>query len=484
MRNPGDHRRPGHDLEVIGGDVLPDQAYGQRHRPALGQPGAGGQGLGGDGRAQVQAGHEQDEAAGRDLGAAGQVDQDEVVVRAQRLQGGADARRAGGPAAPVSGQDGHAEPGGQDGDQAVGAEGGLLGGQVAPAQAGDDVVPDEQAEASRRVGVQQRHPGAGDGAGAREVEQEGADAQSAAGPGEHDDAGARRVLGAQQGGDEPVGAVGRGELLQGESAQAASAQVLDGGVGEHVDGAKEEDGVGGLRESVDDVGQVAHGAQHRVAAGAGAHESEDLLDPGLGQGVGQRLRQGIGRRRARWERGGGVGPGGGARRVVRCDKGDGVGLVDRSGTVRQDDGNGGIGRGRGSGLGLNDSIGLNGGLGPSGGARPSGGNCPRRENEDTDVGRRRRLIGDGRCGRGRHGAPRCGGPCRARRVRRRPGARRIQEGRRCGRVGHGSSLGRGGAKEDRRADRRARSGRCREDRGIPLPRGAQAPRPLHLQGGP
>ena len=40
-----------------------------------------------------------------------------------------------------------------------------------------------------------------------------------------------------------------------------------------------------------------------------------------------------------------------------------------------------------------------------------------------------------RCGRSGHGAPRCGGLRRARRIRREPGARRVREGRRCGRVG-------------------------------------------------
>ena len=332
------------------------------------------------------------------------------------------------------------------------AEGGLLGGKVAPAQTGDDVVPDEQAESPRRVGVQQRHPGAGDGAGAREVEQERAGAQSTAGPDERDDAGARRVLGAQQGGDEAVGAVGRRERLQCKSVQAAPAQVLDGSACEHVRTAQEEDGIGRLHDLIDDVGQVLHGAQHRVAAGTGAHEGEDVLDPGLGQGGGQRLPQGIGRGRTRREcsgrvvRGGWVGRNrayrggearrssrdcrsgrrGGLGRVVRYDKGD------RVGAARQHGGNDGVGPGEG--------LSLSGGVGPDGGGRPG------HDDEDTNTGCRWRLIGDRRRRRSghsrysRHGPPGRRRPCWARRNRCGPGTRCIQEDRRCGRVGHGSSL--------------------------------------------
>ena len=156
------------------------------------------------------------------------------------------------------------------------------------------------------------------------------------------------------------------------------------------------------------------------------------------------------RDRARRGRGGGLG------RVVRYDKGDRVGAADLGGW------NDGFGPGEG--------LSLSGGVGPDGGGRPG------HDDEDTNTGCRWRLIGDRRRRRSghsrysRHGPPGRRRPCWARRNRCGPGTRCIQEDRRCGRVGHGSSLER--ESED---GGRTRSGRCREDRGVPAHAGCGRP---------
>ena len=104
--NPGHHPRSGHGLEIVGADVLPDWTHRQRHRHVFssGRAGAGHQGLGRHRRAQVQTGYEQTQTARWELSTPWQVDENEIMVRAQRLQGGADGRREAHPARPRSGR--------------------------------------------------------------------------------------------------------------------------------------------------------------------------------------------------------------------------------------------------------------------------------------------------------------------------------------------------------------------------------------------
>ena len=351
--NPGHHSCSGHGLEIVGADVLPDWTHRQRHRHVFssGRAGAGHQSLGRHRRAQVQTGYEQTQTARWELGAAWQIDENKIMVRAQRLQGGADGRREAHPAAPVPGQDGHAEPGGQNRNEAIGAESRLTDWKVAPMQAGNDAVADEQAETARRVGIQDCDSGARSGAGACEVEQECARAQAATSSDERNDSGARRMLRTQQSGDESIGAIRSGQRIQSESTQMLPARArADGGVGQHVRTAQKKDGAGVLQKLDDGGAQVAGRAQRRTVSGTGADKGEDIVDLGRGQVAGQRprqvLRHGLGRERMRSERGGPGAPGGPGRSIGRAGKRSGADRRSRS--------------------------------------RPTCGNC---DNEDTDVGR-------------------------------------------------------------------------------------------------
>ena len=290
--NPGHHPRSGHGLEIVGADVLPDWTHRQRHRhvSGSGRAGAGHQCFSRHRRAQVQTGYEQTQTTRWELGAARQVDEDEIMVRAQRFQGGADRRREAHPAAPVPGQDGHAEPGGQNRNEAIGAESRLTDWKVAPMQAGNDTVADEQAETARRVGIQDCDSGARSGAGACEVEQECARAQAATSSDERNDSGARRMLRTQQSGDESIGAIRSGQRIQSESTQMLPARArADGGVGQHVRTAQKKDGAGVLQKLDDGGAQVAGRAQRRTVSGTGADKGEDIVDLGRGQVAGQRL---------------------------------------------------------------------------------------------------------------------------------------------------------------------------------------------------
>ena len=260
VRNPGHHRRSGHGLEIVGADVLPDWTHRQRHRhvSGSGRAGAGHQCFSRHRRAQVQTGYEQTQTTRWELGAARQVDEDEIMVRAQRFQGGADRRREAHPAAPVPGQDGHAEPGGQNRNEAIGAESRLTDWKVAPMQAGNDAVADEQAETAHGVGIQDRDSGALSGAGACEVEQKCARAQAATSSDECNHSGARRVLSAQQSGDETIGAIRSGQCIQSEHIQMLPVRALaDGGVGEHVRTTQKKDGADVLQELGDGGAHVA-----------------------------------------------------------------------------------------------------------------------------------------------------------------------------------------------------------------------------------
>ena len=351
--NPGHHSCSGHGLEIVGADVLPDWTHRQRHRHVFGsgRAGAGHQSLGRHRRAQVQTGYEQTQTARWELGTPWQIDENKIMVRAQRLQGGADGRREAHPAAPVPGQDGHAEPGGQNRNEAIGAESRLTDWKVAPMQAGNDAVADEQAETARRVGIQDCDSGARSGAGACEVEQECARAQAATSSDERNDSGARRMLRTQQSGDESIGAIRSGQRIQSESTQMLPARALaEGGVGQHVRTAQKKDGAGVLQKLDDGGAQVAGRAQRRTVSGTGADKSEDIVDLGRGQVAGQRprqvLRHGLGRERMRSERGGPGAPGGPGSSIGRAGKRSGADRRSRS--------------------------------------RPTCGNC---DNEDTDVGR-------------------------------------------------------------------------------------------------
>ena len=351
MGNRRNHRRPGHDLKLVEDEILPDQPHGHGHRAALTGSVAGGESLSGEGGAQIQSCHEQSQSTGRQVDAARQIDQYEVVVRGQRFQGGDQATPIGDPAACIAGQDGHAEPGGQNRNEAIGAESRLTDWKVAPMQAGNDTVADEQAETARRVGIQDCDSGARSGAGACEVEQECARAQAATSSDERNDSGARRMLRTQQSGDESIGAIRSGQRIQSESTQMLPARArADGGVGQHVRTAQKKDGAGVLQKLDDGGAQVAGRAQRRTVSGTGADKGEDIVDLGRGQVAGQRprqvLRHGLGRERMRSERGGPGAPGGPGRSIGRAGKRSGADRRSRS--------------------------------------RPTCGNC---DNEDTDVGR-------------------------------------------------------------------------------------------------
>ena len=290
--NPGHHPRSGHGLEIVGADVLPDWTHRQRHRhvSGSGRAGAGHQCLSRHRRAQVQTGYEQTQTTRWELGAARQVDEDEIMVRAQRFQGGADRRREAHPAAPVPGQDGHAEPGGQNRNEAIGAESRLTDWKVTPMQAGNDAVADEQAETAGWVGIQDCDSSTSSGAGACEVEQECARAQAATSSDERNDSGARRMLRTQQSGDETIGAIRSGQRIQSESTQMLPARArAGGGVGQHVRTAQKKDGAGVLQKLDDGGAQVAGRAQRRTVSGTGADKGEDIVDLGRGQVAGQRL---------------------------------------------------------------------------------------------------------------------------------------------------------------------------------------------------
>ena len=348
--NPGHHPCSGHGLEIVGADVLPDWTHRQRHRHVFssGRAGAGHQGLGRHRRAQVQTGYEQTQTARWELSTPWQVDENEIMVRAQRLQGGADGRREAHPAAPVPGQDGHAEPGGQNRNEAIGTENRLIDWKVTPMQAGNDAVADEQAETAGWVGIQDCDSSTSSGAGACEVEQECARAQAATSSDERNDSGARRMLRTQQSGNETIGAIRSGQRIQSESTQMLPARALaDGGVGQHVRTAQKKDGAGVLQKLDDGGAQVAGRAQRRTVSGTGADKGEDIVDLGRGQVAGQRprqvLRHGLGPERMRNGRGGRGGPG---RSIGRAGKRSEADRRSRS--------------------------------------RPTCGNC---DNEDTDVGR-------------------------------------------------------------------------------------------------
>ena len=117
-------------------EVLADPPHDELHRPPRLRGQAGRQDLGRQGGAQVEAGHEQHPGAVGGGPGAGQVEQDEVVLAGQGAQDGPQAGGGVGPAAPLPGQDRDAEPGRQGVGEALGAEDGLRGVQVVPAQTG------------------------------------------------------------------------------------------------------------------------------------------------------------------------------------------------------------------------------------------------------------------------------------------------------------------------------------------------------------